>query len=343
VDKARVAVGWRSEPGSQQEALRRWQQRHLVGIITRDLLGESDVDTVGPDLTAVADAALEVTLELLAPKVPFAVVALGRFGGGELSYASDLDVVFAYQGTTASDFEEADRVARGVRRLISGATPSARLWEVDADLRPEGRKGPLARSLDGYSRYFDEWALVWERQAMLRARPAAGDAGVATGFCDLLQAFVWERGLSAEDEREIRRLKARMEKERIPAGDDPQYHLKLGRGSLSDIEWTVQLLQLRHGVRTHGTIAALHALRDAGVLGGDDAAVLEEAYRFCERTRNRLYLVRSAPGDALPSTPEQLRWLARSMHTTPQGLREAYRRATRRSRSVVERLFYGQT
>lgn len=341
VDKARTAVGWRSDPTAQQQALRRWQQRNLVGIVARDLLGEADVDTVGPDVTALAEAAIEVALELLEPTVPFAVIALGRFGGAELSYASDLDVVFAYRGTTATHFEEAHRVARGVRRIIGGDTPSARLWEVDVDLRPEGRKGPLARSLDGYERYFRDWALVWERQAMMRARHAAGDASVTAEFCELLEEFVWAPGLSVADEREIRRLKARMERERIPAGEDPQYHLKLGRGSLSDVEWTAQLLQLRHGVRASGTIATLRHLQAAGVITDDDAQVLEEAYRYCERTRNRLYLVRSEPGDALPAVPEQLRWLARSLDTTPQELRDTYRRVTRRSRVVVERLFYG--
>jgi [glutamine synthetase] adenylyltransferase / [glutamine synthetase]-adenylyl-L-tyrosine phosphorylase len=342
IDKAQTAVGWRDDPVDRQAALRRWQQRHLVGIVARDLLGEADVDTVGPDLSRVAEAALEVALRGLRPKVPFAVIALGRFGGSELSYASDLDVVFVYDGSTASDFEEADRVARGMRRIIGGATPSSRLWELDADLRPEGRKGPLARSLEGYARYYADWALVWERQAMLRSRYAAGDREVADRFCALLESFVWEPGLSLEDEREIRRLKARMEKERIPAGEDPRYHLKLGRGSLSDVEWTVQLLQIRHGLRAQGTIATIHALVSAGLMDGEDGMVLEEAYRFCERTRNRLYLVRSEPGDALPTVPEQLRWLARSFDTNPQDLRDGYRRVTRRSRSVVERLFYGQ-
>ena len=137
-------------------------------------------------------------------------------------------------------------------------------------------------------------------------------------------------------------MKARIERERIPAGEDPQFHLKLGRGSLSDIEFTAQLLQLQHGVRATGTMAALDVLQTAGALDVDDHATLSAAYRFCERTRNRWYLVKGSPGDALPTQGDQLGRLARSLGTTGGELREHYRRVTRRARQVVERLFYGK-
>ena len=135
----------------------------------------------------------------------------------------------------------------GLRRFVAGATPAERIWTIDLDLRPEGKQGPVARSVEAYAAYFQRWAHVWERQAMLRARPVAGDRDVAQRFMALLEEFVWEPGLSADDDREIRRTKARIERERIPPGEDPAFHLKLGRGSLSDVEWTVQLLQLRTG------------------------------------------------------------------------------------------------
>ena len=136
-------------------------------------------------------------------------------------------------------------------------------------------------------------------------------------------------------------MKARIEAERIPPGEDPDFHLKLGRGSLSDVEFTAQLLQLQHGVRATGTLDALRALREGDVLAPDDAEVLADAYEFCERVRNRWYLVNSGPGDALPTQPESLLWLARSLDTTPGELRDHYRRVTRRARRVVERVFYG--
>jgi glutamate-ammonia-ligase adenylyltransferase len=177
---------------------------------------------------------------------------------------------------------------------------------------------------------------------MARARPVAGDPDVAAAFMAVLDEHVWAPGLTPGDEREIRRLKARVERERIPAGEDPQFHLKLGRGSLSDVEWTVQLLQLRYGVRATGTMEGLDGLLAAGLLDGADHAVLAEAYRFCERARNRLFLVRSMPADALPQEPGELRRLARALDTTPTGLRDHYRRVTRRARATMERLFYGR-
>jgi glutamate-ammonia-ligase adenylyltransferase len=342
VDKARLAIGWRDELGEQQGALRRFRERHLLGVIARDVLGDTDVAGVGRDVSAVAEAAVEVALECVQPGLPFAVIALGRFGGAELGYSSDLDVVFAYDGSTSGDAEEGLRVATALRRFVQGATPAHRLWEVDVDLRPEGKQGPLARSLEGYRAYFARWALVWERQAMLRARPVAGDPEVGRRFASLLEEFVWEPGLSVDDRREIRRIKARVERERIPAGDDPDFHLKLGRGSLSDIEWTAQLLQLEHRVRATGTVAALDALAAEGVLDEADHAVLREAYRFLEHVRNRLFLVRGGPGNSLPTEATELLWLARALDTTPTELREQYRRLTRRARKVMERLFYGR-
>ena len=136
-------------------------------------------------------------------------------------------------------------------------------------------------------------------------------------------------------------MKARVERERVPSGEDPEFHLKLGPGSLSDVEWTVQLLQLRNGLRAEGTLDALGALAGAGAVNADDAAVLTEAYRFCEVARNRLYLVRGHAGDSLPSPGHHLTTLARSLGTTATDLREQYRRLTRRARRVTERLFYG--
>src|SRR5437588_11176195 len=158
---------------------------------------------------------------------------------------------------------------------------------------------------------------------------------------EIVVPHVW-RPLTDVDVREVRRMKARIERERIPTGDDPQFHLKLGRGSLSDIEFTAQLLQLRHGVRASGTMAALDALAAARALATEDRAALAAAYRFCERTRNRWYLVKGSPGDALPTQGDQLTRLGRSLGMTGGELRETYRRVTPRSRQVVERLFYGK-
>ncbi len=341
LERARGALAWR-DADTRVAGLRRFKERQLLRIGVRDVMGQADVDSTAAGLTALAEATLEAAVTALDPGLPFAVVAMGRFGGAELSYASDLDVVFAYEGGGSADFAEAERLASALLHDLKGATPPARIYLLDADLRPEGRQGPLARSLDGFGAYFERWAQVWERQAMLRARPVAGDSDLGRRFLDTLAPFVWERPVGSEEVREIRRSKARVERERIPAGEDPQFHLKLGRGSLSDVEFCAQLLQLEHRVPSPGTMQALSRLVEAGALGGDDGAVLAEAYRFCELTRNRLYLL-GAGGDALPQASEDLARLARSLDTTPVELREQYRRVTRRSRAVVERVFYGRS
>lgn len=341
VASALASISWRLELGAQQRGLHRWLQRHLLGVGARDVLGLASVQVVGRDLTALAEACVEAAVQTLSPGVPIAVVALGRLGGGELGYPSDLDIAFVHRGSSAVEAEEAARVAGGVMRLLGGATPAGRIWTVDASLRPEGRNGPLSRSLESWQAYLDRWASTWERQAYLRLRAVAGDAELGTALERAVDDAIWARPLSDDDAREVRRMKARIEQERPGSADDPEFNLKLGRGSLSDIEFTVQLLQLRHGVRATATRDALALLVEAGHLPYGDAMALESAYGFCERTRNRRYLV-AGPGDSLPIRPEQLTPLARSLGHTVPSLRAEYRQLTRRARRVVERRFYEQ-
>ncbi|MBA3654290.1 MAG: bifunctional glutamine-synthetase adenylyltransferase/deadenyltransferase, partial [Actinobacteria bacterium] len=320
--------------------LLRFKRDEELRIAAREVLDLDDVETTGGALSALAETVLQEAVRVVDPSLPMAVIAMGRFGGAELSFASDLDVLLVYDGRTAAEFTEAEQTAEHLLRFVKGATPASRLYRLDADLRPEGRQGPLARSLDGYRAYYERYAQTWERQALVRARPVAGDPSVGERFAGIVEEFVWQRPLTGADEREIRRVKARVERERIPPGEDPQFHLKLGSGSLSDIEWTAQLLQLRHRLRSPGTVEALRGLVVAGALAGADADVLIDAYRFCERTRNRWFLVKGAPGDALPSAADQLNTLARSLGTAGADLRDSYRRVTRRARAVVERVFY---
>jgi glutamate-ammonia-ligase adenylyltransferase len=341
VASADKSIQWRPESSQRQETLRRWNRRHQFGIAARDVLGYADVRTVGTDLTALAEATLESALTSLDPQVRVAVIGLGRLGGAELAYGSDLDVILVYDGDRSAEAEEARRVATRLLRFVGGSTPANRIYEIDAALRPEGRSGPLARRLSSYEAYWRSTAQTWERQAMTRARVVAGDRALGDELLDCLDPYIWSGGLNADEIRDIRRMKARIEAERIPHSEDPEFHLKLGRGSLSDVEFTAQLLQLQYGVRATGTLDALRALADGDVLDPDDAAVLADAYAFCEQVRNRWFLVNSAPGDALPTRAEDLMWLARSLDTTGGRLRETYRRVTRRSRKVVERVFYG--
>jgi len=342
-----AAMAWRTDNDDRQRGLDRFRRREELRVAAADILsltpaGEDPVVITGAHLTGLAEACVAAALELVAPALPFAVVAMGRFGGAELSYASDLDVLFVYDGTTAGDFVSAEKAATALLEILSGPTPATRVYSVDAGLRPEGKSGPLARSLDGYRAYYERWAQVWERQALLRARPVAGDAEVGRKFCELIAPHVWRDPFPEADAREVRRMKARIERERIPHGEDPQFHLKLGRGSLSDVEFTAQLLQLQHRVAATGTMTALDRLEEAGALSSDDRVVLGEAYRFCERTRNRWFLVKGEPHDSLPQLAENLARLSQSLETTPQELRDDYRRVTRRARQVVERVFYGR-
>jgi glutamate-ammonia-ligase adenylyltransferase len=321
----------------------RLRQDQYVRIAARDILDVDDVIATGRALTGLHEALLEAALEVVDPGMPFSIVGMGRLGGAEMSYASDLDLLLVYDD--AGD-AEGETVAESLLQLMHGPSPAQRVATIDLGLRPEGGQGRLARDLHGYAAYFDRWAETWERQALARARIVAGDRALGARFMALVDEFVWDRPLTESDVAAIRRMKARIERERIPAREDPQFHLKLGRGSLSDIEWTVQLLQLRHHVLGASTHTALGALGDDGVLAPADLIALRDAYQFCERTRNRWHLVGAlagggSPGDALPTQADQLSHLAKSLATTPATLRDDYRRVTRRARRVVERLFYG--
>jgi glutamate-ammonia-ligase adenylyltransferase len=343
-------LDWRDDEAGRWLALRRFKRRQILRIGSRDVLGFADVDAVGRELAGVAEASLVAVLRSLAPDLPFAVVAMGRFGGRELSYVSDLDVMFVYDGAGAAAFESAEQAATRVTRAIGASTGEGATFRIDVGLRPEGSKGYLARSLDGYREYYERWAETWEFQSLLRARVVAGDADVGRRFLELVETFVYRDPLPDGAVRDIRRIKARVERERVPAGEDPKYHLKLGPGSLSDVEFTVQLLQLQHGaehpeVRTPSTKEALRALAAAGLLDPDDAEILASAYDLCERARARRYLLTATTGDSLPVDTVEAQQLGRLLgftHAPASEMRDEYRRLTRRARAVVERVFYGR-
>ena len=221
---------------------------------------------------------------------------------------------------------------------------------MDANLRPEGRNGPLIRTLESYAEYYRRWSLPWEAQALTRAAPVAGDADLAEAFVRLADPVRWPAGgLPDAAVREIRRIKSRVEAERLPRGADPRRHLKLGRGGLADVEWTVQLLQLQHAgaipqLRTPSTLGGLAAARDAGLVGASDAEVLAAAWSLAARVRNATVLWRGRSADALPTSIRELDGVARISGYPPQSagrLDEDYQRTTRRARAVVERIFYG--
>jgi glutamate-ammonia-ligase adenylyltransferase len=343
LEEATEALQWRS--GSvehRREGLRRFVRRVQLRIACRDLLGLLDGTAAGPELTALAEASLAAALAALAPPFPFAVIGLGKLGGAELGYGSDLDVVFVHGG----DAYEAEQVAATLLRDLSEQTAEGQAWDIDARLRPEGRSGALALSLDGYRSYWATRAELWERQAYLRARPVAGDADLGARFCAWRDEVVYGVPLRSEEVGSIRALQQRVQRERVKAGEDAAFHLKLGPGGLVSVEWSVQLQQLRHGaaspaVRLPGTLAALAALTAAGLVDGHDAAALEASYRFCERARNAARLHRGSGGDSLPTDPREAAHLGRLMgfDTSPEPkLRARYTELTRQAAEVADRL-----
>jgi glutamate-ammonia-ligase adenylyltransferase len=347
------------DPTEAGATLSRFADTHLLWIASQDLAGFTDEIGVGYRLSDAADAAVGAALDAAAAAVaaagedppPLAVLALGKWGGRELNYASDLDGLVVFD---APDGDE--RAAAAAFRVVETALEildhggDGPGFDLDLDLRPEGRTGPPARSVASYLAYWDRWAETWETQALLRARPAAGDGPLGAALADLATAHIRAVGFGPAEERAVREMKVRIEQERIPPDEDPGYHMKLGRGGLADVEWAVQLLQLRHraaepGILEPGTLPALRALGASGLLGQQDAAVLEEAYRFCARVRNRLFLQAGRARDSLPVDPAEVTRLARSLGYTSHprtALREEYRRVTRRARRVFERIFFGE-
>ncbi len=342
VHEARLSLRWR-EPAARSAGLRRFKRREMLRIALADLAGSLGPDEVGAALADVADACLEAALE--GGDVALAVVALGKLGARELNYASDIDVMFVCEGDVAA----AERVAADLMRAIGEVTPEGQAFRIDAALRPEGRAGPLVRSFDALRGYYERWARPWERLAVTKARFAAGDAGLGERVRELAERVAYEVPVTSEELMEIRHLKARMERERIPRGTEARRHLKLGPGGLSDIEFAAQLLQLRHGLdhpplRVTGTTEALAAARSLGLLEEEAATRLCDTYRFLTTLRNRLYMLFGRPVDVLPNRPEDLEALGKAMGFTEsprQQLEEAYLRATRRSRRVTEPLIYG--
>jgi glutamate-ammonia-ligase adenylyltransferase len=340
-------------------AARSLRRQELLRIASADLLGLATLRTVCVSLSevwvAVLQAALDAAVRAAGEERParVAVIGMGRLGGREQGYGSDADVLFVCEpaeGVSDSDaVRYASSIAETVRRLLGSPSQDPAL-QVDADLRPEGRQGPLVRTLESYRAYYSQWAEVWEAQALLRARPIAGDEGLGERFVEMIDPIRYpEGGLEATSVREIRRIKARVDAERLPRGADPTTHTKLGRGGLADIEWTVQLLQLQHAhavppLRTPSTVRGLQALIDSGLLAEDDAAELKNAWIMATRARNAIMLVKGKPGDQLPTTGRELAAVAsvmgHSLDADPGEFLDEYRRTTRRARAVVERVFY---
>jgi [glutamine synthetase] adenylyltransferase / [glutamine synthetase]-adenylyl-L-tyrosine phosphorylase len=338
------------------------RRRELLRTAMAYVLGLAGVTERGEALTTVAEVTVAAALAAAVAEVEqasgplptrLAVISMGRLGGRELGFASDADVMFVHDPLPGAAEEAASRAAHSVaetlRALLATPRPDPALL-VDAGLRPEGRQGPLVRTLASYRAYYRRWSVPWEAQALLRARFVAGDADLGARFLALADELRYpEGGISDEAVREIRRIKARMEAERMPRGMDPALNLKLGPGGLADVEWVAQLIQLRHAravpeLRTTATLAALTAARDAGLASAADVATLMTSWQLAARIRDGVMLMRGRGSDALPAAGTELAVVARLLGYPPDGgqqLAEDWRRASRQARQVAERLFYG--
>lgn len=332
----------RPDPEEKVGTIRRFTRRRMLRIAARDILDSVPAGETTGALSDTGDAVIAGALHAIGATRGFGVIAMGKWGGRELSYGSDLDLIFVH----AEDRSDALALAGEVERTVSAPSRHGPGLAIDTELRPEGRRGPLARSLDGYRRYYAEWAEPWEVMALVRARQAAGDPDLLADFMEMIQPVVWRHHLDESFLRSIRMVKARVETERLPIGVDPTQHVKLGPGGLSDIEFVTQLLQLRHGasgpaVRTPNTGDAIRALAADGALTSDEADALEEALGLLTRIRLRLHLRGGRNTDILPSSPDDLTRLAAGLGFDRRTeLTEEYRRHTRRARRVFERRFF---
>lgn len=358
--KPRIAADISSEIGailerndsvrSSADAIRAIRRREVLRIAIGGVLGANTIEDVSKGLSELTDEYLLGMLRLafienqLADNpFEFCIVTMGRLGGKELGFGSDADAMLVYRSSTENAQQLAESVSSSLMNLVTDALLG---FELDLDLRPEGKQGVRVRSLDSYAAYYSRWAEIWEFQALVRARPI-GSSVLAADFEALIQQYRYPEQVDAKSLLEIRRIKARVESERLPQGADSTRHLKLGRGSISDVEWLVQVMQMRFAfkhpsLRVLGTVQALRACVSEKLLDHSDSEVLERAWRIASRARSGLILANDKSNDTIPSDRKQLETLARILEYEPGKatlLEEDYLAATRRARAVFEKLF----
>ncbi|WP_167196080.1 bifunctional [glutamine synthetase] adenylyltransferase/[glutamine synthetase]-adenylyl-L-tyrosine phosphorylase [Brevibacterium pigmentatum] len=343
--------------------IRETYSRELLRIALRDVLDVGDRAEIPGDLSDLMDLAVRGALEAVrtdldGPETPdyeFGIIAMGRWGGREIGYFSDADAMFVYRPIADDlDAETRGKLSKHVTKVALQlstrlkASEGAQGVDLDADLRPEGKNGPLVRSFSSYQAYYAKWSQPWEAQALLRARPVAGDEGLIADYLALIDPLRYPVEMPQKALTQVRTLKARMEDERLPRSADKRRHLKLGRGSLSDVEWTVQLLQLQHGhrlegLRTTSTLPALKVASNEDLLPAEDAEQLAAAWQLATDVRSAVMLFRGRTAESLPTDHTELEATARLLGY-PAGaahdLEDDYLRTTRHARSVMEHRFY---
>lgn len=346
-EQLRGEVAAAFEDSAVLRAFRQFRQRHLLRVGTNDVIRERPLEEVTRDVSRVAEASIEVALETALRQVgarfgmPFAaagaparcvVLAFGKLGGEELNYSSDIDLMVVYdedgvtrgpRGAGESNEEFFGRVTGALVRLLSAHTDEGQAYRVDLRLRPEGHRGPLARSLASTLRYYDVMGRTWERQALIKARPVAGDRALGDEFLRAVEPFVYRKYLGSAEIKEIRLLKRKVEHAADRAGG-AEADVKTGPGGIRDVEFAVQFLQLLNGgdlpaVRERNTVAALMALERAGCLTDQEYHILDDAYRFLRKVEHRLQFLFDLQTHRLPERPEELGKLALRMGYKERG------------------------
>jgi glutamate-ammonia-ligase adenylyltransferase len=338
-------------------SVRALRRREMLRTAMAAVLGYLTIEELADALSTITEATIQATLravrrEIVPPEdsaLDFSVIGMGRFGGRELGFGSDADVMYVYRANGVDSHRAHELAVKIVAALRQHSEDHRLPLDLDAGLRPEGKNGAIARSLEAYAEYYRRWSLSWEAQALLRARGVAGSVKLITAFLELADEVRYPADADAQGLREIKRIKARVENERLPQGTDPARHLKLGPGSLSDVEWLVQLLQLRHaravpGMRTTSTLGALEAAREAGIVGDTDASRLAEAWLLASRLRSANTLLSGQTSDVLPTDRARLDGIGRILAYPPRSatrIDEDWMGTARRARRVFEKLFYG--
>jgi glutamate-ammonia-ligase adenylyltransferase len=351
-DYQKVALGLIRRGGGEGEvsaALRRFKRREIARIAVRDLTGRTDPIGVAQELTGLAGACLDATVRLVTDNYDcrLAVIGLGKLGAAELGYASDLDIIVLFDppGARTSALAGVEQLVR----MLSSITPEGQAFAVDLKLRPEGKDGPMARTLDSTVQYYKRWAAPWELFALTQARVVAGDRELGQAMITGIREKVWPKSVDAAYLREIRGMKARLERERAHTASTDALDIKLGPGGLSDIEWTLQLLAVRHALhhrelRQPGVGPVGLAATGCGILSGEEGVWLRQAWLLLTRLRNARYLAGARLTDRVPTDSSSLERLATMLaYDSPgaQNLAEDLTRAMRRVRRVHERHFYG--
>lgn len=350
---------------TSMRALRRHEiERIGLGWMNHVIQDDDALDGMSDVNDAIIDASVSWAMrhrceewKVNAAPATIAIIGMGRYGGREMNFSSDADAMIIYQARNGVADEQANAFAKqvvdDVRSILQGPVSLEARIDLDLDLRPEGKNGPLVRSLSSCAEYYASWASTWEHQALLRARHCAGDEALSQQFLAEI-ANPLRYPAEALDETqigEIRKLKARMESERLPRGVRRERHLKLGKGGLSDVEWSVQLMQMQHAckhetLRTQSTMVALQALTDLGLVSKQDSFILRKAWKLCTAARNGNYLWsgRASRADILPDDLYSLGGIAIYMgYDAHQGqhFENDMLAVMRQCREVTERLFYG--